>query len=35
MEAPPGFEQGMEVLQCSVPAEKKGKLACLVEVLAS
>ena len=30
----PEFEPGMEVLQCSAPAENKGNLACFVEVLA-
>ena len=35
MEAPPGFEPGMEVLQCSALGKNKGKLANFIEVFAS
>jgi len=34
MEAPPGFEPGMEVLQCSAPRVDTGKHACFIEVFA-
>ncbi len=34
MEAPPGFEPGMEVLQCSTLGENKGEITSFLEVLA-